>query len=181
MKGFLNSIKNALIEEEDVNTINVGPAGRVNVVTPVETYEQLIELDTANVLSIDTIYEPGSVTDKERSIYKVEEIRNILPDSLTKEAKKVSVVGMLSVSKITVEEVCLDADKRTELLLNTLEQFTQETVAIRQQAQLEIDELEAQVEAKKAEITARNLEQEKQSEIITTELEAIRTIHEFIK
>jgi hypothetical protein len=177
--GFMDKIKNALIEE-DVTSVNVGPAGRVNV-TPVATYEPIIEVDTTNVLSIDNIYEAGCITDRERSIYKVEEIRKILPDSLTKEAKKASVVGMLSVSKITVEEVCLDADKRTELLLNTLEQFTQETVAIRQQAQVEIDELEAQVEAKKAEVTARNLEQEKQGEIITTELEAIRTINEFIK
>lgn len=177
--GILNSIKNALIEtEENLATVNVGAAGKL-IVAPV--YEPIIEVDTSSIVNIDRIYEIGSLTDKERSIYKADEIRKILPDSLTKEAKRASVVGMLSVSKITVEEVILDADKRTELLLGVLERFTKETVEIRQDTQLEIDALELQIEEKKAAITARNLEQEKQGEIITTELDRIRAITDFIK
>lgn len=172
--GLLDKVKSALIVEEG-GTVPVREA----VTYQASTLDISVPVDTANVLNVDTIYESMDLTDKEKSVYKVEEIKNSL-GTLAKEAAKAATVGMMGVIKLTAEEVQADAASRTEVLIDALTQFSAETSNIKNELQTGISEMEEKINDYKKAIAERELEQEKSQEIIAAELERIKSIADFI-
>lgn len=155
--------------------------------TSTETYDFSQELGTGNyeievtdIASIEEIYEKAGISDLSKSIYKVEEIRSVLPSTLSTSAKKESVLGMMQVSKITPDEVIEDASTRVAVLKGALDSFTNETIKIVETNTAEIVELENRINALKDEINNRQLSQEQQEQLINSESDKIDSIIKFI-
>lgn len=177
--GFFQGIKDALVTE---NVVLGGPG---SIPTQILNYEPKvvipsIEIKTENVITIDEIYDAAGILDKEKSIYKVEEIKNALPDNLPRDSKKNSAIAMMAITKLTGEEAIVDADNRSDILIEALTQFTEETNRIKTIAQEQIAKLEAEIDELKQKISSRSLSQEQQQDLISSELEKIKAIKEFI-
>lgn len=145
-----------------------------------EQESNVYEIEITDIASIEEIYEKAGISDLSNSVYKVEEIRSVLPSTLSASAKKESVLGMMQVSKITPEEVIEDASKRTAVLKGALDSFTNETIKVVETNTAEIVELENRIDALKDEINNRQLSQEQQEQLINNESVKIDSIIKFI-
>lgn len=182
--GLMDKVKGVMFDDGgdkfprmSETTGNIGTSyGRVVIDAP----DVNVSVDTSLVLSANDVFAAAGLSDKEKSIYKVNEIKGTLPTTLPKEQLKTTTIAMMGVAKLTVEEVSADADKRTEALLQGLEQFTLETKHIVSTSQQDIADLEAQIEEKKQLIAARNADQENVEKNMTTELDVIKVARDFI-
>lgn len=183
-QSFGNRLKNLLFEEEEViyneefsslsfNDSNYGEDIQTQSITN-------IEVDTSNISTIEDIYKAGDIEDLSKSIYKIEEIKSVLPNTLPTATKKESVIGMMKVSNITLDEILDDADYRKNALEDVLIKFTDDTTKIIEESSNEIKELEERINELKESINARKLEQEQQSKIIKDEITKINSIIEFM-
>lgn len=171
------SLKNLLFEEE--NTYEELSSLSLNDYDYAEEI-QGVDIKVTNVSTIEKIYDVGNMSDLSKSVYKIEEIKSVLPNTLPTAAKKESVLGMMQVSGITVEEVIEDANNRSEVLNSVLLNFTNQTVELIEESSNEIKELEDRINELKEGINSRKLEQEQQEKIIKDEFEKINTVIEFI-
>lgn len=140
-----------------------------------------VDINIKNVSSIDDIYKAAEIEDLSKSIYKVEEIKEVLPNTLPMSTKKESVLGMMQISGVSVEEVLNDFNSRNLVLKSALESFSNETIHIIESHSKDIELLEEEINKRKESINSRKLEQEEQEKIIKNELEKINSIAEFIK
>lgn len=147
-------------------------------VTP--TAEDVVT-DVENLMTAESIYKENGLEDEIKSIFKVEEIKGVLPANLPTEAKKASVVGMMGVSELTVETVLEDAQKRILVLEGALQNFTSETIRVVEESEEQILELEEKINSLRGTITSRKKSQEDQATIINKETEKIKSIVDFIK
>lgn len=138
------------------------------------------DIKITDVTSIEDIYSQAGIADLSNSIYKVEEIRSVLPSTLSTSAKKESVLGMMQVSQITPETVIEDASQRIAVLKGALHSFTNETILIVEANTAEIAELENRINALKDEINNRQLSQEQQEQLINNESAKIDSVIDFI-
>lgn len=172
-----------LFIEDDSKDLNDVESFLKEYSTNVETTEPVVEVncDTSDVVQISSIYEGNGMMDFESSIFKIDEIRNVLPNDLTKEAKKESVLGMMKVTGLSLETILLDADKRKKIISVVGDTFAAETKDIIEESNAEIAELEERINNLKAIITERKKAQEQQEEILVQEINRIDEIVNFIK
>lgn len=81
--------------------------------------EDLPEVDTDGLSQenlISDIYEKNGCTDTSKSIFKAEEISKSLPTTMPTDAKKASVIGILSSFGLTAEALETDAEERISVL-----------------------------------------------------------------
>lgn len=190
MATFGKKIKNFFVEEETTSMDNMeitlddsvynSPYYLKDVNTFYAQGVEPVDIQTEDVSSIEEIYKASEMDDVSKSIYRVDEIRSVLPNSLASSTKKESVLGMMQVSGISVEEVIQDAENRKAVLDSVLQSFTESTVKTIEKNTEEIQELEDRINALKEEINNRKLSQEKQEEIINQEIEKIKSIIDFI-
>lgn len=140
-----------------------------------------VNINVENVTSAEEIYGENELLDKTKSIFKAEEIKNVLPANLPNDAKKASVIGMLSVAQLTVDEILLDADKRIEVLNSALTKFTNETIETVESSEADIVQLEEQINVLREKINSRKKSQEDQETVINDEITKITNIVNFIK
>lgn len=189
MAGFGNKFKGFFIEEDEPSYEDLirRSTGESNIEEEIQSmeYEEIENLNIENsqlegLSSVEDIYTIANMADKSKSIYKVEEIRNILPNTLSNAAKKESVLGMLQVSNITIEDVQEDANLRKNALNTIKDKFTQESISMIENSTIEINELESRVNELKEAIDGRRLLQEKQEELIDNETAKIDSILNFM-
>lgn len=189
MAGFGNKFKGFFIEEDEPSYEDLirRSTGESNIEEEIQSmeYEEIEDLNIENsqlegLSSVEDIYTIANMADKSKSIYKVEEIRNILPNTLSNAAKKESVLGMLQVSNITIEDVQEDANLRKNALNTIKDKFTQESISMIENSTIEINELESRVNELKEAIDGRRLLQEKQEELIDNETAKIDSILNFM-
>lgn len=183
--GILDKAKGLFIEkEEDNNLINykISPADRKAYSLSTDTDTSTVEvadIDTSKLISINDVYNENNLSDKDKSIYRVNEIKAVLPD-MPNDAKKASITGMLTVSNIGISEIEDDSKIRTGVLIETLDKFTSETDKIVVTAQDLIEQKEAEIEELKTTISDRKKLQEKQASIFVDELDLIDKTLKFI-
>lgn len=196
--GIFDKVKDALIETErsDNDILNNDGLSSINgekVVsnfyrngdgskTPIfETTQETVvaEIDNSDLISIDDIYAENGLSNKDKSIYKVNEIKTALPDMPT-DSKKASVIGMLTVSKIGISEIEDDAKERTDVIIAALNNFTSETQRIVDAAEEQINEKLKEIEDLKNRISNRKQLQEMQSKLCENELDLIASTVKFI-
>lgn len=188
MAGFGNKFKGFFIEEDEPSYEDlIRRSTGENIDEEIESvqYEEMEDLNIENsqlegLSSVEDIYTIANMTDKSKSIYKVEEIKNILPNTLSNAAKKESVLGMLQVSNITIDDVQEDSNLRKSALNTVKDKFTQETILMIENSTKEITELELRVNELKEAINSRTLLQEKQEELIDNETAKIDSILNFM-
>lgn len=181
----LNKLKKIFIQQEESNELD-----QFAKYTQEDEYEEYEDnshiereqdLELSEINTVDDICKAYGSIDMEKSIYKVEEIKKVLPNSLPSAAKKESVLGMMKVSDITVEEVLEDAKIRKSMLNEVKDDFSKETINIIEESQREIQEHDKRINELKESINKRTLNQEKQEKIIEDELKKIDEISNFIK
>lgn len=140
-----------------------------------------VEMINEELLTIKNIYEQNNVSDLSKSIFKVDEMKSVLPDNLPNDAKKSSVEGTMKLFGLDKEEVVNDANNRTLILKGVGENIANETIKIIEESQEEIQNLENQINNLKIKITERKKLQENQDKIISDEIVKIDNILIFIK
>ncbi len=96
---------------------------------------------------IQDIYEKNDLADTSKSIFKIEELINSLPKEMPNETKKTTVLQMLSIFGLTVDEVLSDGDTRYKVINSALNAIAAENNNV-------INENNANIEQKKLEIQA---------------------------
>lgn len=139
--GFL---KNFLVEEIPCETEMYDES--------YDTYVEDVDVNTENVTQenlINDIYNQNGLSDLSKSIFKIEELINSLPKEMPNETKKTTVLSMLSIFGLTVDEVITDGIERCSMTQSALSTITTENNTIInnnnasiEQKKLEIQELE---------------------------------------
>ena len=149
--------------------------------TPEEIYVEEVDVNTENVTQenlISDIYNQNELSDLSKSIFKIEELINSLPKEMSDKVKKPTVLSMLSIFGVTVDEVVKDGLDRCDIVIEASNEIVKENNSI-------IDNNNALIEQKKLEI--EELEKDNASRFVTvkatedkTEAE-VKRITELIK
>lgn len=140
-----------------------------------------VTIDVGTVINIEDIYRENNLADKTKSIFKIQEVKNVLPENLPNEALKQSVLGLLRVSDLNVEDLLTDAETRTTILDAALQKVTEETNIIVSNSKESIKELEEKINILKEAITSREKLQEDSESMVNAEKQSIKSIVDFIK
>lgn len=184
MSNFVKKFVSGLVEDSEAKSniveSNTAYIPNDNISTVVEETCQSSNIDTSTLCEIEEIYNDASLTNFEKSIYKVAEIVNALPDSIATETKKESVKKMLGVTGLTIEEIENDANQRLEVLKNAMNKSNDETAALIEESEKLIEEYNAKIAEYHQKIESKKMLQEEQNKIITEEIKVINEIQEFI-
>jgi hypothetical protein len=137
-------------------------------------------LDLANIVSISDIYAKEGIGDLARSIFKVEEIKSVVPPELPTESKRKTVLGMLNVSGLNVPELITDAELRINTLKSAQLAFNNNASDSVTEDEAKIADLESQIDILKQKISTTKKNQEAQNMSIDTELNRISDIVKFV-
>jgi len=146
----------------------------------VEEVLPAVDLGDEDFLTVDEVYEKAGLADLSRSIFKVDEFSKVLPDSLPTDAKRTSVVGILAASNLPVDVLVEDANGRVAALKSVKQVTNENTANIVSENEIRIAELLAEVDNLKQQNNDRKAAQEKQDEILETEVEKLTGIKKFI-
>lgn len=139
-----------------------------------------VNMQGKDFLSIESIYAQSNLNDLNRSIFKVDEYSKVLPESLPAAVKRQSVIGILTASNLTVDELISDAEQRIGTL-NAVQKMTNDsTNTLISEKEERIANLLAAVDVLKQEINDRKLSQEIQDKAIKEEFDKIKEIIRFI-
>ena len=116
-----------------------------------DVYEE-VDVNVENVTQenlISDIYNQNNLSDLSKSIFKIEELINSLPKEMPNETKKATVLSMLSIFGLTLDEVIADGQNRCSIINFALSSIEGENVdvinsniASIEQKKLEIQDLE---------------------------------------
>lgn len=142
--GFL---RNLLVEEIPDETVSYD-----NYEQSLDTYTDEIDVNTENITQenlISDIYNQNNLSDLSKSIFKIEELINSLPKEMSDKVKKPTVLSMLSIFGVTVDEVVKDGVDRCNIVVDAGNAIVKENNdvignnnALIEQKKLEIEELE---------------------------------------
>jgi hypothetical protein len=139
------------------------------------------QLNTEHYNSISDLYNAyGKKQKGTDTIFIVEGFVKALPENLSPNLKKRSVLNILKVSNINVDELVADGLSRIDNINSFLKTFKAETARIVKTKEAEIAELEDQIKQKKRELSERNRLQEKQENVIEYETHKIQSSLDFI-
>lgn len=139
------------------------------------------EFDNDGVVSVTDIYEKEGISDLSKSIFKVEEIRAVVPAEIATAAKKKTVLGMLGVSGLNLELLINDANNRILTLEGAKEAFNKSAVESILNSESQIAELERKIDDLKQSINTAKTTDEAQTVSIDSEINRITEIVSFIK
>ncbi len=148
--------------------------------------EQEEEFDTSqfnlnNVVPILDIYTKENIQDLTRSIFKVEEIKEIVPVELASDIKKKTVLGMLTVSGFNVSDLLTDASLRLTVIESAKNAFNEKADDSIREDELTIITLEEEIDRIKQNINTTKINRETQNSIIDVEVTRINNIIKFIE
>lgn len=171
--GFL---KNLLVEEvpEDTEDYSVDT-------TDYSVDEEAVNVESVNVDTlIEDIYIQNGLSEKTKSIFKVEELINSLPKEMVTETKKATVVAILGSFGLTVDGVCTDGIERIEKLRSVASQIVAENEAAIAEKQNESEELKRRIAALDEEINDLRNETVMANQGIINEVDKITELIKFV-
>lgn len=188
MAKLFSKIKDALIEQENPQeTFDVSEyadllkQANINKTAPVSYVEDNIEI-SSDVLNPSDIYDNNNMATDiiTKNIFKVAELRDALPSNLPTESKKQTVINMMPISGLNIEEVLNDAEIRQSLLTQALESNNAMCKDAIMAAKDQISQREAQIEALKIDIQNKEKLIEDNNKVIGEEIAKIESIKQFI-
>lgn len=148
-----------------------------------ETEEELPEVNTEGVSQdnlVADIYAANDLTDMDKSIFKAEEIKATLPTTMTTEAMKATVIGILSSFKLTVEDLLEDAGNRTEILQAACAQITEDNTTVINERKTQIEEAKHLIEQWEKDIAMHEKVIADSVETINVEVKRIANLNTFL-
>lgn len=128
----------------------------------------------------EDIYGKIQLSSGNNSIFKADEMAKKLPDSLSDEVKRQSLLGIIEVTGLNISSLMNDANERIMALKTVLQEFSSESSEIIKSSEDEIDQLSIKIKELKKMIDDRKKLQQDQESIINKELEYIISIVDFI-
>lgn len=153
------------------------------------TYEQPLTISQIDIAKpnevkaetlIQDIYQENNLSDSTKSIFKVEEFSNTLPKEMRTETKKATVLGIMNVSGLTVDEVVKDGVSRIETLDAVKEKIITDSETKVANANNEIEQLKAKIEELEKLVAVTLAEKEQSDKLICDEIEHIMDLINFI-
>lgn len=145
--------------------------------------EEPVEVVTGKADTVDFIgqtYHNNGIDDLARSIFKVEEIGNTLPNTLPSEVRRTTVISILTSFGITVQEVMDDADNRAKILTEVCRQTCDAEKEAADQLAAEIEELRLQITEKQKQMQDHQQNQAEVADICEKELKRINGLCDFL-
>ena len=144
-----------------------------------DTYSSYLDVDRYS--TINELYETyGKKSGGTDTIFIIDDFAKSLPDNLTKNIKRQSVLNILEASKINLDDLVNDGMERIDFINNYLSTFTERTNEIVSSNEAQVAELEDQIKKLKRLIKERTRLQEKQENVAELETHKIRTALDFI-
>lgn len=138
------------------------------------------ELDEVNTDTlIDDIYAQNNLADKSRSIFKVEELISSLPNEMTTETKRNSVLAILGTFNLTATDVVTDGEERVKILTSIKEQVDSESKMVVADKERQIEDLKKSIEALTVEIANEQEKVRVSNETISSEVTKIESLVKF--
>ena len=153
------------------------------VLTPEEEPEvEVNDLEEVNPESlIEDIYDANSLSDKSKSIFKVEELINSLPKEMVTATKKTSVLSTLGVFGLDVGTIIEDGKNRLSVLKGILEQGTKKGNEEIQSMEERIENHKKEIAILEKQISDEKAEMEFVKTLIEKESDRIEVLKEFIE
>ena len=171
--GFRDFFVEKVTEEENYD---VGTDYSVEDSTvPVELDE--VHTDTL----IDDIYAQNELSDRSKSIFKIEELINSLPKEMVTETKRGSVLATLGVFGLTVTDVTLDGEQRVDVLNSVLAKILDDGNANVADKETEIENYKKEIARLEKEISEQQSEMKVSENNINTEVGRISGLIKFIE
>lgn len=134
------------------------------------------------MLSIEEIYRNARLSgDTKRSIFIADIFLKTLPENLPVDIKRTSLLNILGVSSISIEELLTDAFQRIDSLNTVLENTVNTSEEIIKKNEMSVKELEDRIEELRNINEVRRKFQEDQNTLIEYEIQRIINIVDFIK
>ncbi len=148
----------------------------------VEDTEVLVELDEVHTDTlIEDIYAQNELSDKSKSIFKIEELINSLPKEMVTETKRGSVLATLGVFGLTVTDVTLDGEQRVDVLNSVLSKILNDGENIVIDKQVEIENHKKEIARLEKEIADQQSEMKTSENNINAEVDRISGLIKFIE
>lgn len=180
--NFLKSLGKVFVESEESGNFSPEYLAQLESLQQQSIPEIEVNIEAIEgLLTIEEIYKQNNVADLAKTIYKVEEIKSVLPNNLPNDAKKSSVEGMMKVSGLDKDQVIVDAENRIAILNSVDDMLGKETLEKIESNQAKITELENQINELNTQIINAKKLKEEQEATISSEIEKINKIIEFIK
>ena len=117
-----------------------------------DIYAEDVDVNTENITQenlIGDIYNHNELSDVSKSIFKIEELINSLPKEMPNETKKTTVLSMLAIFGLTIDELVNDGKNRISVVAEARDEIIEDNnnaivnnSAIIENKKLEIQELE---------------------------------------
>lgn len=173
--GFLQKL--GLVEEV--------PTEEQYIPEELETVEEepIVEAELEDVNTdtlIDDIYSQNELSDKSKSIFKVEELINTLPKEMVTETKRASVLAILTSFGLTEVDVLTDGENRISILDAISKKITNEGTTSIGEKSAQIEELKKSIAELELEISNEQNEIKMSNESINNEINRINGLIKFI-
>ena len=173
--GLLDKIGKALVEQVP---------NEEEVLMEYDSYDDVVDDVNVNLdvkeNVVEDIYASNNLSDTSKSIFKVEEAMNSLPKNMVTEAKKTSVVAILSMLGLSDAVVVLDGEKRIDTLTAAKEQMNIATNNDIFEMETSIEEFKQKIADLEGNIAMTKAEMKTVNSDIETEIEKIKSLIEFI-
>lgn len=141
-----------------------------------------VELDEVHTDTlIDDIYAQNELSDRSKSIFKIEELINSLPKEMVTETKRGSVLATLGVFGLTVTDVTLDGEQRVDVLNSVLAKILDDWNANVTDKETEIENHKKEIARLEKEISDQQSEMKISENNINTEVGRISGLIKFIE
>lgn len=130
---------------------------------------------------IDDIYAQNELSDRSKSIFKIEELINSLPKEMVTETKRGSVLATLGVFGLTVTDVTLDGEQRMDVLNSVLAKILDDGNANVTDKETEIENHKKEIARLEKEISDQQSEMKISENNINTEVGRISGLIKFIE
>lgn len=151
---------------------------------PYESEPELVDAASVDTINEDTliadIYAKNDLTDRSRSIFKVEDVIASLPKEMTTESKRGAVIGILTSFNLTTVDVTSDGDRRVDVLRSVQNQIKTSNDELIEAKNAEIEQLKATIETLQKEISSLESDTKVSGDKIDTEVKKVTDLIQFI-
>lgn len=143
-----------------------------------------ITIETTNfneqLVSTDEVFKNAGYVE-ENNIYKIKEFKNALPQTMSNDLMKESILGVLKASNLDVNKLIEDGKTRIDILNQNIIALNQECEEYVNILLKEIEKLTEEINRNKEDINNKNIYSEKQKMILEDEINKINEIINFIE
>jgi hypothetical protein len=145
--------------------------------------EDYVDVNTENVTQdnlIADIYTQNELSDLSKSIFKIEELINSLPKEMPNETKKTTVLSMLSIFGLTVDEILADGEQRSCYIKAALTSITDENNEVINNNNANIEQKKLEIQDLEKDNADRTIVIKNAEEKVESEVERINSLIKFI-